>query len=63
MVDRKERFNVGKLMRARKEARQGKEKIKEELTKVMVRKRELKAKRTQLKRLDAKVSFINLYMI
>ena len=41
MVDRKERFNVGKLMRARKEATQGKEKIKEELTKVMVRKKDI----------------------
>ena len=41
MVDRNKRFNVGKLMRARKEATQGKEKIKEELTKVMVRKKDI----------------------
>ena len=57
MVDRKERFNVGMLMKARKEARQEKGKIKEELTKVMVRKKDLKAKQTQLKRLDTKVRF------
>ena len=41
-------------MKARKKARQEKGKIKEELTKVMVKKKDLKAKRTQLKRLDTK---------
>ena len=44
MVDRKEQFNVGMLMKARKETRQEKGKIKEELTKVMVRKKDLRQK-------------------
>lgn len=62
MAGRKERFNVGLLMKSRKAAKKENEKIKEELTKVMIRKRELKAKRTKLRRLDAKVSFLNLFI-